>query len=157
MYKKYTKMLNGFTLAELLIVVAIIGVMVMVSIPVFTHKLEASREAMDASNVSAVYTLAMADVLTNSFDTTSTYTREKGDYVGYYDTKNGIIVQEKTDNCMGKAAVAGFQGTEPDFPESAQYEGIGEGHYFKVTASPLSADNKNGTVTVEMEKSTAGS
>ena len=36
---------KGFTLAELLIVVAIIGVLVAISIPIFTAQLEKAREA----------------------------------------------------------------------------------------------------------------
>ena len=35
---------NGFTLAELLIVVAIIAVLVAISIPIFTSQLEKARE-----------------------------------------------------------------------------------------------------------------
>ena len=54
---------NGFTLAELLIVVAIIGVLVAVSIPVFSQQLEKSREATDLANVRSAYAELMADVL----------------------------------------------------------------------------------------------
>lgn len=39
---------KGFTLAELLIVVAIIAVLVAIGIPIFTSQLEKSREATDA-------------------------------------------------------------------------------------------------------------
>lgn len=46
---------SGFTLAELLIVVAIIGVLVAISIPIFTSQLERSREATDAANIRAQY------------------------------------------------------------------------------------------------------
>ena len=50
---------KGFTLAELLIVVAIIAVLVAIAIPIFANQLEKSREATDAANVrSAVATLA---------------------------------------------------------------------------------------------------
>ena len=42
---------NGFTLAELLIVVAIIGVLVAVTIPVFSRQLEKSREATDLAKI----------------------------------------------------------------------------------------------------------
>ena len=38
---------NGFTLAELLIVVAIIAVLVAISIPIFTNQLEKARRAVD--------------------------------------------------------------------------------------------------------------
>ena len=41
---------QGFTLAELLIVVAIIAVLVAISIPIFTSQLEKSRRAVDLSN-----------------------------------------------------------------------------------------------------------
>lgn len=50
---------NGFTLAELLIVVAIIGVLVAISIPIFTNKLEVSREATDLANVRSAYAKVM--------------------------------------------------------------------------------------------------
>ena len=42
---------KGFTLAELLIVVAIIAVLVAVAIPIFGSQLEKSREAADLANV----------------------------------------------------------------------------------------------------------
>lgn len=54
---------NGFTLAELLIVVAIIGVLVAVSIPVFSNQLEKSREATDLANVRAKYAEVMAEAM----------------------------------------------------------------------------------------------
>ena len=46
---------RGFTLAELLIVVAIIAVLVAIAIPVFTSQLEKSREATDMANVRSAY------------------------------------------------------------------------------------------------------
>ena len=53
---------NGFTLAELLVVVAIIGVLVAVSIPIFTGQLERAREATDAANIRSAYAVVMAKV-----------------------------------------------------------------------------------------------
>lgn len=50
--KKNTK---GFTLAELLIVVAVIAVLVAISIPVFTSQLHKARVAADWANVRAYY------------------------------------------------------------------------------------------------------
>ena len=54
---------KGFTLAELLIVVAIIAVLVAIAIPVFTTQLERSREATDLSNIRAAYAEAVAEYL----------------------------------------------------------------------------------------------
>nr|WP_294671718.1 prepilin-type N-terminal cleavage/methylation domain-containing protein [uncultured Blautia sp.] len=45
---------KGFTLAELLIVVAIIAVLVAISIPIFTGQLEKARRAVDMQNARAI-------------------------------------------------------------------------------------------------------
>ena len=47
---------KGFTLAELLIVVAIIGVLVAVSIPIFTAQLEKAREKPRILLISVLHT-----------------------------------------------------------------------------------------------------
>ena len=57
---------NGFTLAELPIVVAIIGVLVAVTIPVFSQQLEKSREATDLANVRSAYAELMTEVMGDS-------------------------------------------------------------------------------------------
>ena len=54
---------KGFTLAELLIVVAIIAVLVAISIPIFTSQLEKSKAATDAANIRACYAEAMANAI----------------------------------------------------------------------------------------------
>lgn len=54
---------KGFTLAELLIVVAIIAVLVAIAIPVFTSQLEKAREATDAANLRAAYAEVAASIL----------------------------------------------------------------------------------------------
>jgi prepilin-type N-terminal cleavage/methylation domain-containing protein len=55
---------KGFTLAELLIVVAIIGVLVAISIPIFTSQLEKAREATDAANIRSQYAEVMSEAIT---------------------------------------------------------------------------------------------
>ena len=55
MFKKVKENKKGFTLAELLIVVAIIAVLVAISIPIFTAQLEKSREAVDEATIRAAY------------------------------------------------------------------------------------------------------
>ena len=46
---------EGFTLAELLIVVAIIGILVAISIPIFSQQLHKARVATDWANVRSYY------------------------------------------------------------------------------------------------------
>ena len=54
---------KGFTLAELLIVVAIIAVLVAIAIPIFTAQLEKSREATDKANLRSAYAEVSAALL----------------------------------------------------------------------------------------------
>lgn len=65
MLKKFRKNEKGFTLAELLIVVAIIGVLVAISIPIFTSQLEKAKEATDAANIRAAYAEVSTEALTD--------------------------------------------------------------------------------------------
>lgn len=61
MFKKLNK--KGFTLAELLVVVAIIGVLVAISIPIFTAQLAKARVATNQANARAAYASAAAEVI----------------------------------------------------------------------------------------------
>ncbi len=63
---------KGFTLAELLIVVAIIAVLVAIAIPVFTAQLEKSREATDLANLRGAYAEQMTALLTWDGKSTTT-------------------------------------------------------------------------------------
>lgn len=64
---------KGFTLAELLIVVAIIAVLVGVAIPVFTSQLEKARQATDKANLRSCYaTVATKYLVDESLPTTVT-------------------------------------------------------------------------------------
>lgn len=59
---------KGFTLAELLVVVAIIAVLVAIAIPIFTSQLEKAREATDLANLRAAYAECTTAVLTGEAD-----------------------------------------------------------------------------------------
>ncbi len=64
---------KGFTLAELLIVVAIIAVLVAIAIPIFASQLEKAREATDVANARDYYaeiSVALVDGTLNSTDNT---------------------------------------------------------------------------------------
>lgn len=55
---------KGFTLAELLIVVAIIAVLVAIAIPVFTAQKHKAEVAVDQANLRAYYAELQADFIT---------------------------------------------------------------------------------------------
>ena len=100
MLKKMNK--KGFTLAELLIVVAIIAVLVAISIPIFTSQLEKSRDAVTLSNLRAAYAQAQVAELNESDDTAN-----KVDYAA---TATGSTV--KVEGVVSKGTQDGLAGIE---------------------------------------------
>ena len=91
MNKKLTK--KGFTLAELLIVVAILAILVAVSIPIFTSKLHDSQDATDMANARAAKGAAVAQYLTDGLTTDAVY---------YYDATNGVVYKDDGTNTEAK-------------------------------------------------------
>ena len=77
MFKKAKENKKGFTLAELLIVVAIIAVLVAISIPIFTSQLEKAREATDVANIRSAYAEAAAEAITAEVGSTITKSTNK--------------------------------------------------------------------------------
>ena len=71
--KKFRENKKGFTLAELLVVVAIVGILVAISIPVFTAQLTKARQATNQANLRAAKAAAVAQYLTDGKDETETY------------------------------------------------------------------------------------
>ena len=67
MMNKMRKMKNkkGFTLMEMLIVVAIIAILVAIAIPTFASSLNKARVATDEANIRSGYASVMTDVLTD--------------------------------------------------------------------------------------------
>lgn len=62
---KLKKWKNGFTLAELLVAVAIIAVLVAIAASVFTASMDKAKKAVMNANVRAVKSAAIADILVN--------------------------------------------------------------------------------------------
>ncbi len=97
---------EGFTLAELLVVVAIIAILVAVSIPIFTGKLEETRETTDIANMRAAKAAAVEALLSEDYKTS--WLEYGGYYTAVFDADRGVFVG---DGSYGKAY---GQGTEKD-------------------------------------------
>ncbi len=68
---------KGFTMAELLIVVAIIAVLVAIAIPVFTAQLNKARASTDAANIRSGYAIVASTVLSDNISTDTDYYLQK--------------------------------------------------------------------------------
>ena len=70
--KKLNK--KGFTLAELLVVVAIISILVAISIPIFSAQLATAQKRTNLANCRAAKSEAIADYLANGYTAAKHYT-----------------------------------------------------------------------------------
>lgn len=126
--KNVMKKLNkkGFTLAELLIVVAIIAVLVAISIPIFSSQLKKARLATNQANARAAYAAIEAQYLMD-------------------DTKTGDFTYEVgTGSIASAASTSGTVITGTDISAwTVDTDGLGTKTYKKWT---LTVDDK-GTVT----------
>ena len=84
---------RGFTLAELLIVVAIIAVLVAIAIPVFTSQLERSREATDAANIRSAYAEVVTNYLTENDATFTITVNSRQGQAGWQGDQPQIVYQ----------------------------------------------------------------
>lgn len=114
---------KGFTLMEMLIVVAIIAVLVAIAIPVFTNQLEKSREATDEANIRSAYAEVMACALTDSANGT-----------------NGVVRKDDADGSVtwSKTVVATQKQAKWESGETVEIAGK------QVSATVANADKSNG-------------
>lgn len=100
---------NGFTLMEMLIVIAIIAVLIAVAIPVFASQLEKAREATDLANVRSAYAQVSTEALLGDSEATVTVNlkQKQADWQSVDPVNIGGIVHSKsqgnTDNWIGVA------------------------------------------------------
>ena len=108
---------KGFTMAELLIVVAIIAVLVAIAIPIFTSQLERSRDAVTVSNIRSAYAMAQTAYLTQQDDTANAvdYTAgtggaatvtvgkvvSKGSQPGWSEATNDLVIKKQVEEGCG--------------------------------------------------------
>lgn len=104
---------SGFTLMEMLIVIALIAVLVAIAIPAIASQLERSREAADLANVRAAYAQVSAEALLGDpqFTVTVDLKQKQADWQSANPVNIGGIVHYKnqgdTYNWKGVAAPNG--------------------------------------------------
>ena len=76
---------GGFTLVEMLIVVAIIAILIAVSIPLISNSLDEAKRATDAANLRSAQALGMIEYLTEGSVADGTY------YYLISDNKSGTL------------------------------------------------------------------
>ncbi len=134
---------KGFTLVEMLIVVAIIAILIAVSIPLVSSALEKARDATDQANERAAKALAVIEYLGikdgsmgAGIDAEKTY---------YYDAPNGKLIPD-TKPTGDDAIVPYGQCTAKG--DHTDYNKDGETHVNKIIKVVLATD---GEVTISWE------
>ena len=110
---------RGFTLAELLIVVAIIAVLVAVSVPILTSRLEKSRESTDMANMRSAKAEAVVMMLENS-DLNGT--------VRFFAADRGILVTSENRSAVdsygrGTGTIGEDDNTQDGYQPATNYSG----------------------------------
>ena len=99
--KKFREDKKGFTLAELLVVVAIVAILVAISVPIFTAQLAKAQKATNQANMRAAKVAAVAQYMTSGKDGKITYYK--------YNLDDGTVTETDKDP---SAATNGYKELE---------------------------------------------
>lgn len=148
MMNKMRKMKNkkGFTLMEMLIVVAIIAILIAIAIPTFASSLNKARVATDEANIRAGYASVMADVLTNEGENSG----ETGQKAKEYTLK----VDGSVNSGDGAAAEYKCKGNNTD--ATVKVGGVDVGAWKKGASVTYKYDYATGKVTIKVNNPTTG-
>lgn len=129
----FAKKLNkkGFTLAEMLIVVAIIAILVAIAVPIFTTQLDKARKARDEANFRNLKAAALVELLDDS----------KG-----YDLSKKSWKIEGTVTSTGQIKIWAITGSNDAAGENSP--AAGKVQYVPTMPNTKPADAANGLITV---------
>ncbi len=134
---------GGFTLVEMLIVVAIIAILVAISIPVIGSALEGTRDAADRANVRAAKAEAVIKYLGIEDDSGMGATANVGTF--YYNADSGKLIKDNKNGIKGYGQCIGkTTGGKNDY--CAEDEG---GHKDMIIMAEIAT---NGDVTISWVK-----
>ena len=137
MLKKLRRNKKGFTLAELLIVVAIIGVLVAISIPIFTSQLRKAKVATDLANIRAAKAAAAAEYLTSD---------ETGKISYNYDAAKGVVYLD-SDSQHGANTIEPYGKTSDPKPTDGFASEDKDTHVGKIVQITITGDETNNNAT----------
>ena len=99
---------KGFTLAELLVVVAIVGILVAISIPIFATQKKKAVIAANKANIRAAKAVAMNEMYAGKAEFAFTVENQAHVYI-VYDVKSGSIAKVLDEALWGAGNKAGIE------------------------------------------------
>ena len=131
---------KGFTLMEMLIVVAIIAILAAIAIPVFSSQLTKAKEQTDAANLRTAESLAVADYMLNERSGAVTYT--------FTESKDGVSIRSwKASTASDPTFATGYNANTPTLPAKASTHS-GKAIEVTVTDAAITANDWTGTAVV---------
>ena len=106
---------NKVPMVEPLEEVAIIGVLVAISIPIFTSQLEKARQATDLANLRSAYAECSASLLTGQAEDDVTLTPETGDPTS---ASKSVKMCQQTAGWLSDVEIAGKKTKTDNIPSS---------------------------------------
>ena len=97
---------KGFTLMEMLIVVAIIAILVAIAIPTFAGALNKANAATDLANIRSGYASAQITAMTENVTADTTYYLQKDGTVATT-TTNAYVCKGDSTNVEGSSEIGG--------------------------------------------------
>ena len=91
---------KGFTLMEMLIVIAIIAILIAIAIPVFTAQLNKAKLSTDKSNARALKSMVVTNFMSYVDDQSNSASIVKGTGATFYMSTDGNSILTSTDDAM---------------------------------------------------------